>query len=228
MSGRILVGVVLIAVAAVCAEVEGLDSGRVGQIAVRFSAPEPVPAAVRRELDRAVAALVKKEAEAATSHWREFWRKRVAEGGRFDPDLYVDYALNRLGAARDPALAAAGRKLGFYDRQEAAATEHVASLDKHISVYGETDTREVPLREPELAEYGEGVEPVTMPAGKSVRVPELAEHLRVWREKLPAITHAREVALADYELALRANVALIEEWKGVEARLREEIPLDLR
>ncbi len=200
-----------------------LESSRIGQIAVRAAVPERVAAVSQRELDRTLDALVKKQSDPALAHWREFMRRRAAEGGRFDPGLYVDYLLNRLASARNVTVAAAGRKLNFYDRQEAAAMEHVSTVDKQLSVYGEADAREVPLREPELADYGDGVEPVSLPAGATVGVPELKESLRRWREKLPEISRAREAALGDFERALRADAPLIEEMLAVDKKLRAEI-----
>jgi hypothetical protein len=200
-----------------------LGADRIGQIAIRGSIPERLTAGAQQELDRALDALRKKQIDPALAHWRDFLRRHGAGPGLFDPGIYVDYLLNRLAAARNAALGAACRKLQYYDRQENAVFEHLSTVDKQLSAYGGADSPEVPLREPQLADYGEGVEPVTLPAGVRAGVPELNESLRRWRARLPEISRAREAARTEFERSLRADAPLVEEILAIEAKLRGEL-----
>ncbi len=186
--------------------------------------PEELPRAAALDLNATLAALEKKQTDAAVTRWRGFLTKQKAAGQPFDLEMPLGYVLNRLAAVRNPKVAEACRRLRFYDAQENAVFEHVSTIDKQLSIYGGDDLSAVPLREPELAEYGnDEAEPVTLAPGTSVGAKELQASLARWRERLPAITEAREAAIEAFVKAVRDDALLAEELHAVEVKLRAEI-----
>ncbi len=198
--------------------------GRLREIAARWSEPAGVSPQAKRELDATIAAVEKKQTDAALARWRNVLSRADAGRRMFDVDAYLDFVLNRLAASRSASAAEACRRLSFYDAQETAISEHLSTVDKQLSAYGADDLSAVPLREPQLADYGGGnAEPVTLPPGASVGAKELRASLDRWRERLPAISQAREEAVDAFVKAVIGDAALAEEIQEVEATLRAEI-----
>lgn len=200
-----------------------LSTSRLNDIALRWAAPEELPHALALELEQTFQALDQGKTELAVTHWQEFLHDRAAMDVNFDAGIYVDHLLHRVAVTRNASVNAADRRLRFYDTQEAAALEHLTTVDKQISIYGGEDNPQVPLREPDLPDYAEGVEPVTLPPAKTVGVPELVASMKHWRARTPKFSEAREKACADFVAAVAADVALGEELHRFDGALRGEI-----
>ncbi len=200
-----------------------LSGTRLNDVALRWTAPEELPEALARELEQTFIGLDRKQSDDALRHWREFLRRRDAQPGAFDPAMYVDLLLHRVAAARNDDVRAASEHLRFYDAQETAVLEHLSTVDKQISIYAGEDKPQVPLREPQLAEYADGAEAVTLAPAETVGVDELIASLQRWRERSPGISEAREAARAEFVKAAAADEALSEELHTVDTKLRGEI-----
>jgi len=200
-----------------------LPPERLRAVAERWMVPGDLPSSSRRELDTAIAAMERNDAESASAHWRAFLDRQIDGVRPFNPLGCVDYLLNRLAVRRDRGAEDACRRLRYYDAQETAVLEHLATLEKHISAYGADAVTDAPLREPELHALGNGAEPVTLPAARSVDGKELEASLARWRERLPEISAARAASIDAFVKAVNDNAALAEELARVDAGLRAAI-----
>ncbi len=200
-----------------------LSVKRVDDVALRWAVPEDLPEAIARELDQTFRDLDAKRVDAALPHWGEFLRRRELRDTLFDPGVYVDYLLHRIAATRNDTVNSASRHLRFYDAQETAVFEHMSTVDKQISIYAGEDKPQVPLREPQLADYADDVEAVTLAPAETVGIKELIASLHSWRDRAPAVSEARETAREDFVKAVQADAALSEELAAIDARLRAEI-----
>lgn len=200
-----------------------LNAKRLDDVALRWAVPEELPEALGRELDQTFRDLDAKRIDAALPHWVEFLRRRELRDTLFDPGVYVDYLLHRIVATRDDAANTASRHLRFYDAQETAVFEHMSTVDKQISIYGGEDKPQVALREPQLADYADGIEAVTLAPAETVGIKELIASLHRWRDRAPAISEARETALEEFVRAVQADAPLNEELTAIDANLRAKI-----
>jgi len=201
----------------------GLSTSRLNEIALRWAVPEELAEALARELEQTYIGLDEKRVDTAIPHWREFLRRRELQVTDFDPGVYVDYLLHRVAVARNVAVLRASERLLFFDAQETAVLEHLSTVDKQISIYAGEDKPQVPLREPQLADYAEGVDPVTLAPAKIAGVNDLIASLQHWRERAPALSQAREIARESFVKAVAADAALGEELQALDVQLRAEI-----
>jgi len=195
---------------------------RLRKIAVRWDMWGP-PLMVRQEVEATLSALIQKQPGAAITRWRKFLGMQQAAAQPFDVEASLDYVLNRLAAERSQAADTAWRKLRFYNEQEDAVFEHITTVDKQLSAYSGADISGVLLREPWLADYGDGVEPVTRAPGTSVGVTGLRASLDRWNARLPEITAAREAAINAFVKAVNDDSSLAAEIQDVDVKLRSEI-----
>lgn len=200
-----------------------MSTSRLNEIALRGAAPEQLPEAVERELEQTFQGLDQKRVDTALPHWRDFLRRRELLDGNFDPGVYINYLLHRIAASRSTAVSKASRRLRFYNAQETAVFEHVSTIDKQISIYAGADKPQVPLRDLQLPEYADGVDPVTRAPAETADMDDLIASLQTWRARVPAISEARENAVAAFVESIAADAVLGEELHTLDVALRVEI-----
>lgn len=200
-----------------------LSTSRLNSIALRGAPPEQLPDAIERELEQAFQGLNQKRTDTALPHWQDFLRRRELLDANFDAGVYIDYLLHRIAATRNAAVNKASRRLRFYDAQETAVFEHVSTIDKQISIYAGADKPQVPLRELQLPDYADNVNPVTLAPAETADMDDLIASLQTWRARVPAISEARENARTAFVEAVAADATLGEELHKLDGVLRAEV-----